>query len=230
MHENLSIFSIRASRSVICVTHDLSTPTISATRACRSSIVTSLSPPLWIGIDRLFLVLVFFISDTNKGLGDLFLSPPRTLRVTFFEATSRCSGRRYFIPRKANIESSSGNTSGIFSVSRSSPFSFLYSPCSLSEYPFRRARMRIWVLRSLLPVKYRVAKGYSSAGLYKKSTRRALRSGASLAMTRLFVGPRDSTSVTIPSFTSFEMKSWNVACVSVVTITSISPESSLPRR
>ena len=134
----------------------------------------------------------------------------------------------YFIPKNWKIDFSVGNTVLILS-----PFflSFIVeSPCSFIEYPISKALARIIVLNVLLPVKYSIANGNSSADVYIKSMRRA---GCpfSLLIPNDLVLPLDKTSTISLSLISSSINFLNIFLSSSgsETMMSISPEFVAPR-
>ena len=148
--------------------------------------------------------------------------------VSTARPSMRCSGDLYFKYRELNIDSSSTNILSIFSPF-SSPFVFVYMPCSFNDSPKRSAYPRITVLNALLPVKYNMANGNSSGEVYIKSTRRACSTFGNLAITRHFVFPLERTSIiTFLRFKS-STNSTNTLAFFDVIITSISPDVFAPR-
>ena len=135
----------------------------------------------------------------------------------------RSLGSLYTSPRKSKISRSDKNVSVILS-SFFLPFSFLYNPCSLSEYPNVSAYPRITVLKSLLPVKYNIENGYSSYVEYKKSTRRATLCLSNLQITNDFVGPRDNISIIMLFSNNLSTNFTNTSLFFDVIIRSISPD------
>ena len=75
-----------------------------------------------------------------------------------------------------------------------------------------------------------MANGYSSLEVYMKSTRRTVSDEGCLAITKLFVLPRDKSSTMIFSSNNLSINFLNTSFFSDVTITSISPDVLAPLR
>ena len=123
------------------------------------------------------------------------------------------------------------NNSG-FIFSSFVEFFILWKPCSFKVKPTFNACCLIAVLNSLEPVKYNMAKGYSSGGEYRKSIRRGIASCISnLPIVKLFNSPCDNISNNIFFDCNFSMNFSSIIFLPFVevNIKSTSPESGLLR-
>ena len=82
----------------------------------------------------------------------------------------------------------------------------------------------------MLPVKYKIANGYSDSDVYMKSTLLYISDEGSFATTKVLVSPLDNTDTITPSFLRRLIISLYTLLFEPVIITSMSPDDCAPRR